>query len=103
MQKINWRKNDGSTNFVQSLGDEGNYVSYNPTTGNGVFQVFGPLVGESEDSQEETALFYNMKWYILKGDFRKQVDACKTEEELKEFFIEEHKTNGSGWSTFNSN
>ena len=100
MQKINWRKNDGSTNFVHSLDNEDNYISYNPSTNNGVFRMLAPLLGELEGEQEETALYYNLEWYILKGDFRKQIDECKTEEEIKEFFIEEHKTNGSGWSTF---
>jgi hypothetical protein len=96
-----WKEKKGRPNLIIQLSKKGNFISYNPTAGNGVFDIFAPFVGEENERQEETALKYDDEWYILKGDYRKQVEECNTEEEIKELFIKEHEENGSGWSTFN--
>ena len=86
MKKNKWQKSEVGTNLVYQLSDKDNYASYNPKANDGPFKAFASLVGESAGVQEETALFYDQEWYILKGDFRKQVEACKTDEEIKEFY-----------------
>jgi hypothetical protein len=99
--KKQFKKNEYGPNYLCKL-SETDYVSYNPMTSSGIFEVFAPLLGEKEGERlEETALRYEGQWYILKGDFRKDVLKCRTPKAVQKFFIEKHKTHGSGWSTFN--
>lgn len=100
MKKITFRKNKYGTNFLFNINKQ-DYISYNPNAGGSFFEVFAPLVGEVNERSEETALRLDGKWYILKGDFRKEIKTLTSVDEIKNFFIKKHETNGSGWSTFN--
>lgn len=84
------------------LDGDGFYISYNPSARNDIFGVFASLIGEEDESTEETALLDRSGvWYILKGDFRKEYlkAAPKGLEACLKVYNKHKATKRSGWST----
>jgi len=82
-----WTQFKGRPNKVKKF--KWGYLAYNPNTGvseigkmfTEMANVVGSLIGEpKKEDGEETAIYSykHNKFYILKGDFTKQLDKCKT-------------------------
>ena len=93
-----FEENPGHPNMLLRRGTY--YISYNPNTNNCPVTLLGQRlgIGEGEDG-EETALYgSDKKWRILKGDFRKEYEQCKTENECLAVY-ESHKDKRGDWSS----
>lgn len=79
IRAVAWTRIAGSNNMILSNDDF--RISYNPVAGakkaddlGAVAQLIGGLINGEGDPQEETALYDNKTWRILKGDFRKEYE-----------------------------
>lgn len=93
-----WKTHPSRPNEV--LEKDGYYISYNPNTNNCPFTQFGQRLGIGEGEEgEETAMYgSDGKWRILKGDFRKEYERCKTENECLAMY-ESNKNKRGDWSS----
>lgn len=65
--------------------NENDYISYNKN----------PLMSKSE----ETALYYKWLWYILEWDLRKEIEKCKSLQEILNIFKNSNLPKSS-WSSY---
>lgn len=95
-------------NFV--LSGDGFYISYNPSTGSDPLgssltelgNILASMAGEEPlEDGEETALCYDGRFDILKGDFRAEYEKAfpKGLAECKKVFKKHEKTARSNWTT----
>lgn len=82
----------------------GYYISFNPDTNLSVegqmFNMLGAIMGGLDGNGEsETALVKNGEFKILKGDFRKHYEKCKSYAECVIFFKKNAKKHRSDWTT----
>ncbi len=101
MNKKEWKK----VNNNEVISFDWGYLSYNPQTTKSpltdlanIISTLGDL-GKTFIDGEETAIFSREKndFYILEGDFRKELEACETLEECLVIY-NNNKDKQSNWS-----